>query len=39
MLSRFSEPDEEVRRLIGDAADQAERLVEEIVATIEEVIE
>jgi PTH1 family peptidyl-tRNA hydrolase len=31
VLSRFSEPAEEVRELVGHAADAAERLVEEIV--------
>ncbi len=32
MLSRFAEPDEQVRELIGRAADEAERLVREIAA-------
>jgi PTH1 family peptidyl-tRNA hydrolase len=31
VLSRFAEPDAEVRELIGRAADEAERLVEEVV--------
>jgi peptidyl-tRNA hydrolase, PTH1 family len=32
VLSRFAEPEEEVRHLIGRAADEAERLVDQIVA-------
>jgi peptidyl-tRNA hydrolase, PTH1 family len=32
VLSRFREPDEDVRRLIQDAADEAERLVDQIAA-------
>jgi PTH1 family peptidyl-tRNA hydrolase len=32
VLGRFSEPDEEVRRLIADAADEAERLVEQLAS-------
>ncbi len=32
VLSRFAEPDEEVRELIGRAADEAERLLERIEA-------
>jgi PTH1 family peptidyl-tRNA hydrolase len=39
VLGRFSEPDEAVRKLISEAADHTERLVDEIVASIEEVIE
>jgi hypothetical protein len=30
VLSRFREPDEEVRLLIGSAADEAERLLTEL---------
>jgi hypothetical protein len=30
VLARFREPKDDVERLIGDAADEAERLVEEI---------
>ena len=30
VLSRFREPSDEVRRLIDDAADETERLVEQI---------
>jgi peptidyl-tRNA hydrolase, PTH1 family len=32
VLGRFSEPDDEVRRLIADAADEAERLVEQLAS-------
>ena len=32
VLSRFAEPDDEVRELIERAADETERLVEEIAA-------
>jgi peptidyl-tRNA hydrolase, PTH1 family len=32
VLSRFREPEDDVRRLIQDAADEAERLVDQIVA-------
>jgi PTH1 family peptidyl-tRNA hydrolase len=32
VLGRFSESDEEVRRLIADAADEAERLVEQLAS-------
>ncbi len=32
VLGRFAEPDERVRELIGEAADEAERLVERIAA-------
>ncbi len=39
VLSRFSEPGDEVSELISRAADQAEELVDEIVAAIEEVVE
>jgi PTH1 family peptidyl-tRNA hydrolase len=33
VLSRFREPKEEVQLLIGDAADEAERLVEQLAGT------
>ena len=32
VLARFAEPDDQVRELIARAADEAERLVREIVA-------
>ncbi len=32
VLGRFAEPDQRVRELIGDAADEAERLIREIAA-------
>jgi peptidyl-tRNA hydrolase, PTH1 family len=35
VLSRFREPDEEVRRLIDEAANEAERLVEQIAGATE----
>ena len=35
VLSRFREPEEEVRALIGAAADEAERLIERITAATE----
>jgi PTH1 family peptidyl-tRNA hydrolase len=39
VLGRFSEPPDEVRELISDAAEHTARLVDDIVASIEEVIE
>jgi peptidyl-tRNA hydrolase, PTH1 family len=36
VLSRFAEPDEEVRKLIAEAADRAESLVEELAAEDED---
>jgi PTH1 family peptidyl-tRNA hydrolase len=36
VLGRFSEPDEEVRRLIEEAADRAESLIEELAAEDED---
>jgi PTH1 family peptidyl-tRNA hydrolase len=32
VLGRFAEPDQRVRELIGDAADEAERVIREIAA-------
>jgi PTH1 family peptidyl-tRNA hydrolase len=37
VLSRFREPDEEVRLLIGSAADEAERLLAEITRSRDDV--
>ena len=39
VLGRFTEPDDEVSNLIADAAGDAERLVDQIVASINEVLE
>lgn len=39
VLGRFGESPEEVRKLISEAADEAESLVDEIVASIEEVVD
>src|SRR4051812_10672135 len=36
VLSRFREPKEDVQRLIGDAADEAERLVEQLAGAGDE---
>jgi peptidyl-tRNA hydrolase, PTH1 family len=36
VLSRFREPKEDVQRLIGDAADEAERLVEQLAGAEDE---
>jgi peptidyl-tRNA hydrolase, PTH1 family len=39
VLGRFSEPDEEVQKLIRKAADEAEELLEQIEASIDEVVD
>ena len=39
VLGRFTEPDDEVSNLIADAAGDTERLVDQIVASINEVLE